>query len=274
MSWSHSMNSSLGRKKLPEKHKDGESNGILSKIDAFNPDADLRNADVLGMSSLCSSSNLVNAFHLTVFDLDRTIVTDNCSFDFCRYLIQKNVLPHSSLIFSLFYYIKHLFFGMSLFDLHHRIFENLLRGRSLETIEENVEPFLQNYLYSQVYPPVLSELRLAQHLGHYTLILSNSPSFLVEKIAQVLGVNEWRATQYAVDKERKLCHITSIMQGEEKASCVQEIAGKLSIQKEQITAYSDSFSDLPLLLAAGTPIVVNPDRKLRRFSEQHKWPIL
>jgi HAD superfamily hydrolase (TIGR01490 family) len=212
--------------------------------------------------------------HLTVFDLDRTIVADNCSFDFCRYLVSKNVLPSSSLIYSLFYYIKHLFFGMSLSDLHDRVFQHLLRGRALERIEERVEPFLQNYLFSQIYPPVLAQLRLAQHLGHYTLILSNSPSFLVGKIALLLGVNEWRATQYAVDKEKKLCHITSIMQGAEKASCVQEIAARLSIGKEQITAYSDSFLDLPLLLTAGTPIAVNPDRKLRRFSEANKWSIL
>lgn len=216
----------------------------------------------------------MNWFHLTVFDLDRTIVADNCSLDFCRYLVNKNVLPSSSLIYSLFYYVKHTFFGMSLSDLHNHVFEHLLRGKSLEQLKENVAPFLQDYLFSQIYPPVLAELRLAQHLGYYTLILSNSPSFLVEKIALLLGVNEWRATQYAVDKEQKLCHITSIMQGEEKASCVQEIAGRLSIGKEQITAYSDSFLDLPLLLSAGTPIAVNPDRKLRRFSEQNKWLIL
>jgi phosphoserine phosphatase len=64
------------------------------------------------------------------------------------------------------------------------------------------------------------------------------------------------------------------MQGEEKASCVKEVAERLCIAKEKITAYSDSFLDLPLLLAAGRPIAVNPDRKLRRFSEEQKWPIL
>jgi HAD superfamily hydrolase (TIGR01490 family) len=211
---------------------------------------------------------------IAAFDLDRTIIAGNCSYDFCRYLIAKDVLPFSSLAYSLFYYVKHIFFGMNLSDLHDKIFEHLLKGRSLERIAENVEPFLQDYLFSRIYPPALSELRLAQHLGHYTLILSNSPHFLVEKIAHLLGVDEWRATQYAVDKEHNLCHITSIMQGEEKASCVQEIARRLSIAKEKITAYSDSFSDLPLLMTAGIPIAVNPDRKLRRFSKRHQWLIL
>ncbi len=211
---------------------------------------------------------------LTVFDLDKTIVSDNCSFVFCRYLVAKKVLPFSSLFYSLFYYVKHVFFGMSLNDLHAKIFKRLLKGRSLEKLEDKVGPFLQEYLHSKFYPPVLAKLKLAQHLGHYTLILSNSPSFLVEKIAQMLGVNEWRATEYAIDKEKNLSHIASVMQGDEKAFCVKEIADKFSISKDKITAYSDSFLDLPLLLTAGTPVAVNPDRKLRSFSLQHDWSIL
>jgi HAD superfamily hydrolase (TIGR01490 family) len=212
--------------------------------------------------------------HLAVFDLDHTIVTDNSSFDFCRYLVAKKVLPSISLLYSLIYYVKHICFGMDLTSLHQKIFQRLLKGRSVKTLEEHVEPFLQDYLAHRIYPPALAQLKLAQHLGYYTLILSNSPSFLVKKIAQILGVDEWRATEYAVDQKSNLCHIASIMQGEEKAACVREISSRLSICKEHITAYSDSFLDLPFLLAAGTPIAVNPDRNLRRFSLQHQWPIL
>ena len=212
--------------------------------------------------------------HLSVFDLDKTITADNCSLGFCRYLVRKNVLPFHTLFFSLFYYIKHVFFGMSLADLNTRTFQRLLQGRPLEKIETLVEPFLEEYFYTRIYPPVIAQLKLAQHLGYYTLILSNSPSFLVGKIAQLLGVNEWQATQYAVDKERNLCHIASIMQGEDKACCVREVAERLCIAKEKITAYSDSFLDLPLLLSAGVPVAVNPDRRLRRFSEEQNLSIL
>jgi len=215
-----------------------------------------------------------NCSGLAVFDLDRTLVSDNCSWSFCRYLVAKNILPYSSLLYSCLCYIKHIFFGMSLTALHTKIFDTLLRGKSLQVLEASVEPFLQEYLSARIYLPVVAQLRRAQHLGHYTLILSSSPSFLVEKIAAWLNVDEWRATQYAVDSEQRLCHIAAIMQGEEKASCVQEIAGKLAIAKDKITAYSDSFLDLPLLLSAGAKVAVNPDRKLRRFSKLHQWSIL
>lgn len=211
---------------------------------------------------------------LVVFDLDRTIVFDNCSFSFCKYLVAKKVLPFSSIFYSLIYSLKHTFFGMSLKELHESVFSRLLRGKSLKEIESHVEPFLQDYLMSRLYAPVFARLRLAQHLGHYTLILSNSPSFLVKKVAQFLGVSDWRSTHYAIDKQQHLSHVESIMQGEEKALCVKEVAAILCIGQEKISAYSDSYLDLPLLLSAGTPVVVNPDRKLRRFSELHGWQIL
>jgi len=221
----------------------------------------------------------VNWSHLSVFDLDNTIVSGNCSLEFCRYLVGKKVLPYSSLFYSCFYYIKHVLFDTSLIDLHNKVFKYHLRGKSLKLIETNVGPFLEEYLRSKLYLPVLAQLRLAQHLGHYTLILSNSPSFLVEKVAKFLGVNEWRATEYAVDKQLNLCHISSILQGEDKAQCVKEVAGKLDLRKEKITAFSDSFLDLPLLLSAGNPVAVlgascNPDRKLRKFSTDMQWSVL
>jgi phosphoserine phosphatase len=40
------------------------------------------------------------------------------------------------------------------------------------------------------------------------------------------------------------------------------------------TAYSDSVSDMPLLTAAGRPVAVNPDRRLRRQARSNGWPVL
>ena len=212
--------------------------------------------------------------HLVVFDLDKTLVVDNCSFAFCRYLVSKKILPFSSLLCAFFYYLRHTFLGMGLADLHSHVFSSLLKGRSLSVLEAQVEPFLKEYLPLKEYIPALSQLRLAQQLGYYTLILSNSPSFLVKKIAEHLHVDEWFSTEYAIDKEKNLCHIAFIMQGEEKARAVKKIAKKLSIPLEKITAYSDSFLDLPLLLSVGVAVAVNPDGKLRRFSKLHDWSIL
>lgn len=193
---------------------------------------------------------------------------------FCRYLVSRGLLAPTTLLHSAFYYFRHTFLNMTLSELHTRVFEKFLRGRTLESLEQEVDGFLGAYLEGAFYVPAVRQLKLAQHLGHYTLILSNSPHFLVRKIAEAIGVNHWKATEYAVDKQQRLCHIASIMQGEEKASCVLKAAEELGVAASHITAYSDSIWDLPLLLAAGTAVAVHPDSKLRAYSKEHDWKIL
>lgn len=212
--------------------------------------------------------------NLSVFDLDNTLVNGNSSFRFCKYLYSLKEFNSFHLLYSLFCYFRHRFCGMSLLDLHKKVFNRLLLGRPLESLEKHVDAFVEERLSQFFYVPAVASLRLAQHLGHYTLILSNSPSFLVRSVAAYLGVNEWRATEYAVDTEHKLSDISSVMQGEDKAHAVLEIARGLGIKKEAITAYSDSYLDLPLLLIAGQAIAVNPDKKLRSFSLCQEWSII
>jgi phosphoserine phosphatase len=178
------------------------------------------------------------------------------------------------MLHSAMYYFRHVFLNMSPSELHNQVFKRFLKGRTIESLEKEVDAFIEKYLEKNLYAPVLCKLKLAQHLGHFTMILSNSPSFLVKKIAKALGVNDWKGTEYAVDKEQRLCHIASIMQGEEKAACVLKIAEKLGVSSSEITAYSDSIWDLPLLLASGTAVAVSPDRKLRTYSLKHQWTII
>ncbi|MEI8328453.1 MAG: HAD-IB family hydrolase [Chlamydiia bacterium] len=207
-----------------------------------------------------------------VFDLDRTLIKSNSSFQFCLYLYQKKIFSFLHVIRSCLYYIQHRFLGLSLTELHEKTFKSVLKGMSLNTISMYVKEFVDHWLIDALYIPAICELRRAQHLGYYTLILSNSPSFLVKVIAERLNVTDWKGTEYEVDKDGKLCHIAHVLNGKEKASQVRTVIQKLGLTKNNVTAYSDSVSDLPLLESAGQAVVVNPDRKLKRISQAHNWP--
>jgi len=39
-------------------------------------------------------------------------------------------------------------------------------------------------------------------------------------------------------------------------------------------AYSDHYSDIPLLENIGNPAAINPDRKLRDYAKKNKWKII
>jgi phosphoserine phosphatase len=51
----------------------------------------------------------------------------------------------------------------------------------------------------------------------------------------------------------------------------QDVGG---VDMDTAWAYADSSSDLPLLLACGNRVAVNPDRRLRAIAVRRRWPIL
>lgn len=208
---------------------------------------------------------------LSVFDLDRTLLKKNSSFEFCKYLYRKRVFALSFFFHSCLYHIRHKFFGLGLEQLHRKVFRRLLNGKCFHLLAAHVPQFIEMHLEELIYFPAFQKLRLAQHLGHYTMILSNAPSFLVKEIAERFCVSEWKASEYEVDKDAKLCQISLILQGKEKAKYVRETSQKLNIPMADITAYSDSYYDLPFLQSAGKAVVVNPDRKLQKHSLSLAW---
>lgn len=211
---------------------------------------------------------------LVVFDLDRTLLRGNSSFSFCYYLVIKKILPWSALFSACAYRFRHYLFHLGLREMHQGLFQSFLKGMSLQLLQTQVDLFLEKYLPKQWYFPALFQLRGGQQLGDVVVILSNSPAFLVEKIVKELHVELWRATEYQVDREGKLCHIATVMGGEEKAVAMQQIAQEFSIPLTNVVAYSDSITDLPLLQLAGRAVGVNPDRELRAVCQRQGWEIL
>jgi len=123
-------------------------------------------------------------------------------------------------------------------------------------------------------PKTVSYLEAARKNGHYISILSSSPSFLVEPIAEKLKVDSWRATEYGRDSSSKLTKIDSLIEGEKKAVIAKELAIKLSLNPDEIVVFTDSISDLPLARVAGKVIAVRPDRKFRSICKQEGWKII
>ncbi len=211
---------------------------------------------------------------LSAFDLDHTLIQGNTGSHFCRFLYKHKELPFSVIVLSVIYKIRHRFFGMSLSELHHSIFNKLLRGKPFEQLEKYMDKFVLEMVNRSLYLPAFARLKRAQQLGHYTIILSNSPSFLVKRFAKALGVNAYYATEYALDDQNCFNKIKRILEGKDKAKHIIKIAKKLGIFLEQITAYSDSVLDLEFLQVAGKPIAVNPDKKLRAISIKNRWSII
>lgn len=211
---------------------------------------------------------------LIVFDLDHTLLTVNSSFRFGFYLYRQHFFSFWTLLQSLIDYMKHKWWGMSVQILHIKSFERLFKGHSLSEIHHHVDQFLTNELASLFYAPVMQRLKAAQERGDHVIILSSSPDFLVGEIAKRLQVQNWQATIYQTDDQGKLSTISHVMDGQDKALYVKQLADQMKLPLSEMTVYSDSYLDLPILKIAGRAIGVVPDYRLKRVCLQNGWEIL
>ena len=114
-----------------------------------------------------------------------------------------------------------------------------------------------------------------RHAGRATYIVSASPVELVDPLAAALGMTAGIGTvseivdgAYTGNLAGPFCYADG------KVEAMQELARWEGLDLGQCYAYSDSYSDLPMLQAVGHPVAVNPDSKLERVAHRHGWPIV
>lgn len=188
--------------------------------------------------------------------------------------MRRGSFSASSLFRALLIFFEYRFCDLGLQQLHNKAFHILLKGKKFSLIEEEMRQFLAADFYRFFYLPSFSRLRRAQHEGHYTVILSSSPSFIVGPIAEYLGVTHWQSSEYEIDQNGRLKRVKFVLSGEEKARYLAEFARVRQVGFDRVVAYSDSLLDLPFLLAAGKAIVVNPSKGLRQISKRKSWEII
>jgi len=211
---------------------------------------------------------------ITVFDLDHTLLKVNSSFKFGTYLFRQNFMSLNILLKCLMTYFRHKYCQLTVNQLQQTIFTLLFKKRSSLEIQQHADLFLKFQFDSLIRCSALQRLEAARQRGDYLVILSTSPSFLVEPLAKLFKVDEWLATVYTEDNERCLSEISFLCLGEDKARYIKRLSVRLNIPLSSFTMYSDSHLDLPALDIAGKAVAVAPDRKLKKVCKQKEWEIL
>jgi phosphoserine phosphatase len=103
---------------------------------------------------------------------------------------------------------------------------------------------------------------------------ADSTPYAALPLARELGIPHVVATHLEVEDG---CFTGRVMTpmgyGQGKVVLAERLAAEQGFSLDDATFYSDSFTDLPLLERVRTPVVVNPDRRLRRIAERRRWRV-
>ena len=150
-------------------------------------------------------------------------------------------------------------------------YEGISRDRLLILADEAFDTVLKRALY----PGARDLVSRCRDEGHEVVLVSGALDFLMERLAKHLGATGIIANRldfkdgYATGKL-----LRPIVAGPEKARLIREWAGERGIDLADCFAYSDSYSDVPMLSVVGHPCAVNPDLRLAKLALTYDWPVI
>jgi HAD superfamily hydrolase (TIGR01490 family) len=209
-----------------------------------------------------------------VFDLDRTLLPGSSLVALGRAMAARRMVSRRRLAVGLAADASFRRRGATDADVH-RLRAAALRhvaGAEVDGLRALVDE-VSDRLAGEVRPGVLLLLRRHLAAGDFVVLLSASPQELVEAVAARVGAHRAIGTRagvvdgrYTGDLEGAFCY------GPGKLVRLREDLGPDALLGA--SAYADSVSDLPVLVACNDPVAVNPDRRLREVARRRGWPVV
>ncbi|MDA8071977.1 MAG: HAD-IB family hydrolase [Actinomycetota bacterium] len=210
------------------------------------------------------------------FDLDKTVIARASIAAFGRPLYRGGLVSRSTVARALVTQFVYMHLGASE-DKLDRIRESVLalaRGWDRDEVSRIVRETLDAVVEPIIYAEALDLIEQHQAAGRRVYLISASPAEIVEPLAEYLGVDGAMASEALVDADNRYTGgMAFYCYGPYKAQAIRDLARGSQIDLARSYAYSDSYTDLPMLEVVGHPVAVNPDRVLARFARERGWPI-
>jgi len=210
------------------------------------------------------------------FDVDGTLVSTNLVHPTLFYLVNQATPFHSAMKLgmavakspwmALAEMRDRRLFNEMLFSVYEGVSEDRLLSLAEEAFDTVIKP--------RIYPAAKDFVKASTDKGQDVVLVSGALDFLMKFLADHLGATDVIANRLEI-KDRfatgKL--LRPVVAGPEKAKLIRDHARSRGHNLDECFAYSDSYSDVPMLSIVGYPAAINPDRKLRLLAQAYHWPI-
>lgn len=211
---------------------------------------------------------------LALFDLDETLISEDSTGLFLRWLVSQGFAPETLLAQEQALMAQYYQGSLSMEEYMATTLSPLV-GMGTLTVSGWVRRFIQRDILPRVYPSAREKMAWHQQRGDTIIVISASGEHLVSPIAQQLGAHGALAVGVEIVDDRYSGRAYGTMTYKEGK--VTRLNDWLAIQQntafERTWAYSDSMNDLPMLEHADHAYVVNPDEPLHQLAQQRGWEV-
>ncbi len=210
---------------------------------------------------------------LALFDMDRTLVDTHTAKLYIRFQRELGEIGPVEALRTSYWLLKYTFGVIDAESVARHVLEDY-RGKPEAWLAERCRGWFHSHVLARVSGRGRARVIEHQRAGHRVAIASSAVRQVVQPLAEELSIPHVICSELEVCSgeltgsfDRPLCY------GSGKLERAEAFARALGTDLEHAAFYTDSITDLPLLEAVGTPVVVNPDARLRRIALRRGWPI-
>ncbi len=211
------------------------------------------------------------------FDVDGTLVSTNLVPPTMYYLLNQPTPLHVARSLGKALLKAPLMASAELQD--RRLFNETLfsvfEGMSEDRLVTLADDVFERVLKPNLYPGAKDLVKTSLDKGHEVILISGALDVVVQQMARHLGATGYIANKLEIHDlfaTGKL--LRPVVAGPNKALLIRDHARREGHNLDHCFAYSDSYSDVPMLSIVGYPVAVNPDRRLRQLAKAYHWPTL
>jgi len=211
------------------------------------------------------------------FDLDGTLLSCNLVTMHAYYARNDRSMVKSVYQFTKVLLSVPLLFGL---DLYSRSLFNIFsfrgyRGMHRDRLIGLSDDLFEVTLRPSIFPLATDLVETTRDLGYRNVLVTGTLDFQVRPIALHFGFEEVICNRLEFKNHVATGHVLPpLIAEEEKERSIRAYAQEQGIDLARSCAFSDSYSDIPMLSAVGYPVATNPSRRLRRTALRRGWPVL
>ncbi|WP_145484767.1 HAD family hydrolase [Yersinia aldovae] len=211
---------------------------------------------------------------LALFDLDETLISDDCSGLWMRWLVDEGYAP-IELAEQEQRLMKQYYRGQLSMSCYMESTLSPLAGRDTTEVAAWVERFIERDILPRIYPQARKQLAWHRKRGDYIVIISASGEHLVTPIARHLAANTALSIGVTVKDNRYTGQIYGTLTYREgKVERLKQwLSASPQLAFQHTYGYSDSINDRPLLEYVDHAVVINPSTELVDLAILQDWDI-
>jgi HAD superfamily hydrolase (TIGR01490 family) len=208
------------------------------------------------------------------FDLDKTLLDVNSGSQWLRYEFAAGRVTVWQTVQAIAWLSIYHFLAADM-TRPLRMAMKDLKGLKETILLARSDDFYAARMLGRVRPGAHEALKRHRERGDKLVLLTSSTVYVAREVSRELGLDGYLATRLAVDGNGILTGepVEPICFGEGKVVLAKRYLDEHGGSLEDSIFYSDSYTDLPMMLAAGKAVAVNPDPKLRKEAARQGWEI-